>query len=214
MHLACHRPGIPDDGDIELPQLHRLPPAASAYSPDPGGASEASGLGPQAMADQHPVDGRPGRQRAHTLAFPSSNNSRRGPHPAVRPAHPADQRLQLRRDLPRMLRAPYDCGLPGPAGPRPGSGASQACTLWRLTPYRSATSVTGTPAMHFQHGPVSLLGHAQLPQHERECQASSGAHVSSIKRDSTFCGELLVSTFRICTTSAIRLPCHAGGDAD
>jgi hypothetical protein len=27
----------------------------------------------------------------------------------------------------------------------------------------------------FQHGPVPLLGHAQLPQHERECQASSEA---------------------------------------
>src|SRR5437763_7654556 len=25
-----------------------------------------------------------------------------------------------------------------------------------------------------QHGPVSLLGHAQLRHHERECQASSG----------------------------------------
>jgi hypothetical protein len=30
-----------------------------------------------------------------------------------------------------------------------------------------------------------LLDHVQLPKHERECQASSGAHVSSIKRDST-----------------------------
>src|SRR5690349_18539872 len=37
----------------------------------------------------------------------------------------------------------------------------------------------------FQHSTVSLLGHAQLPQHERECQASNGAEVSSIKRDST-----------------------------
>ena len=31
----------------------------------------------------------------------------------------------------------------------------------------------------------TLLGHAQLPQHERECQASNEAKVSSIKRDST-----------------------------
>jgi hypothetical protein len=30
-----------------------------------------------------------------------------------------------------------------------------------------------------QHGAVSLLGHAQLPQHERECQASSGAKVGA-----------------------------------
>ena len=41
------------------------------------------------------------------------------------------------------------------------------------------------PGQHFQHRPVSLLGHAQLPQHERECQASSGADLSSIKRDNT-----------------------------
>ena len=43
------------------------------------------------------------------------------------------------------------------------------------------------PGQHFQHGPVSLLGHAQLPQHERSvkhqaepmCQASSGtAHLA------------------------------------
>jgi len=38
---------------------------------------------------------------------------------------------------------------------------------------------------HFQRRPVSLLGHVQLPRHERECQASSGADLSSIKRDST-----------------------------
>jgi hypothetical protein len=37
----------------------------------------------------------------------------------------------------------------------------------------------------FQDGSVPLLGHAQLPQHERECQASSEAKVPSIKRDST-----------------------------
>jgi hypothetical protein len=41
------------------------------------------------------------------------------------------------------------------------------------------------PRADFQHGPVSLLGHAQLPQHERECQASNEAKVPSIKRDST-----------------------------
>lgn len=41
------------------------------------------------------------------------------------------------------------------------------------------------PGADFQDGTVSLLSHAQLPQHERECQASSGAKVSSIKRDST-----------------------------
>ena len=30
-------------------------------------------------------------------------------------------------------------------------------------------------SQYLQHGPVSLLGHAQLPQHEWECQASSEA---------------------------------------
>lgn len=44
-----------------------------------------------------------------------------------------------------------------------------------------------------QHGPVSLLGHAQLPQHERECQASSGADVSSIKRDNIGVGPCVPS---------------------
>jgi hypothetical protein len=45
-----------------------------------------------------------------------------------------------------------------------------------------ADLVAGTHGHDFQHGPVSLLGHAQLPQHERSvkhqaelmCQASSG----------------------------------------
>ena len=41
------------------------------------------------------------------------------------------------------------------------------------------------PRADLQDGPVSLLGHAQLRQHERECQASSGAKVSSIKRNRT-----------------------------
>ena len=36
-----------------------------------------------------------------------------------------------------------------------------------------------------QHGPVSLLDHIQLPKHERERRASSGATVSHIKRSRT-----------------------------
>ena len=54
-----------------------------------------------------------------------------------------------------------------------------------LTRYRSAISATGAPGTRFQHGPVPLLGHAQLPQYERECRTTSEAAVSSIKRDST-----------------------------
>ena len=56
-------------------------------------------------------------------------------------------------------------------------------SLWPLNPYRPATSITGTPAS-ISSTVRYLLGHAQLPQHERERQASSGVHVSSIKRDS------------------------------
>ena len=46
----------------------------------------------------------------------------------------------------------------------------------RLTPYRSATSSPESPRrLPARH--VSLLGHAQLPQHERECQASNDQSV-------------------------------------
>ena len=34
-------------------------------------------------------------------------------------------------------------------------------------------AASGSP----DHLSTAVLGHAQLPQHERECQASSGAHV-------------------------------------
>jgi hypothetical protein len=38
---------------------------------------------------------------------------------------------------------------------------------------------------NLQHGLVSLLDHVQLPKHERECHASSGATMSHIKRSRT-----------------------------
>ena len=89
-----------------------------------------------------------------------------------------------------------------------------------LQPRDAFLPVTGQPGVHalaadampfgdlghrntdadFQHGTVSLLGHAQLPQHERECQASSEAKVSSIKRDTTGawprCGENFLLVFK------------------
>jgi len=44
-------------------------------------------------------------------------------------------------------------------------------------------------AAHFQNGAVSLLGHAQLPQHEQECQASSEAKVGRFNRSAQYLGE-------------------------
>ena len=64
--------------------------------------------------------------------------------------------------------------------------------------YRSITSVTATPA-DLQHGPVSLLGHTQLPQHERSvkhqaelmCQASSGTAHAAPRRPARCCDNFL-----------------------
>lgn len=41
------------------------------------------------------------------------------------------------------------------------------------------------PRKVIRHGLTALPGRARLPQHERKCQASSEAAVSSIKRDRT-----------------------------
>ena len=99
----------------------------------------------------------------------------------MRPAQLADHRLQLRRDLPRMgmhlmaairqARRALD-----PVADQPGMHALAA------HPVPIGHLGHRNPGQHFQHRPVSLLGHAQLPQHERSvkhqtepmCQASSG----------------------------------------
>jgi hypothetical protein len=72
-------------------------------------------------------------------------------------------------------------------GQTPGAvpvGHSQA---WMPSGSPLPTSNPGrqNASAYSKHGPVSLLGHAQLLQHERECQVSSEAAMSSIKRDST-----------------------------
>src|SRR5579864_3054756 len=91
----------------------------------------------------------------------------------------------------------------GPGGDAPGMVMDLVAAVFQ--PGNAFPPVTQQPGVHtlaadpvpfgdlghrntgtdFQHGAVSLLGHAQLPQHERECQASSEAKVSSIKRNST-----------------------------
>ena len=80
-------------------------------------------------------------------------------------------------DLVAAVLQPRDAFLPVAQQPRVHALAADSIPFGDLG-HRNTDA-------HFQHGPVSLLGHTQLPQHERECQASSEAKVSSIKRDST-----------------------------
>ena len=102
----------------------------------------------------------------------------------MRPAQFADRSLNLGCDPPRMVKDPVRSVLK----------ARDAVLPVTLQPGVHALAADSIPLGHFghrdsgadlQHGAVSLLRHAQLPQHERECQASSEAKVSSIKRNST-----------------------------
>src|SRR5690348_8068917 len=95
-----------------------------------------------------------------------------------------DQLFGLGRDAPGMVAdlvaavlQPCDAFPPVTDQPRVHALAADAIPFGDLG-YRN-------PGAGFQYGSVPLLGHSQLPQHERECQASSGANMSSIKRDST-----------------------------
>ena len=94
-----HRPG-----DIELPQLHRLLalPAFVILA-----AAFALPGRDQAMAHQHPVDGGSGRHRAHPRPAQLEQQPPRTP-PRVRPPPLADQRLNPRVQLARLI--------PGPVG--------------------------------------------------------------------------------------------------
>jgi hypothetical protein len=99
----------------------------------------------------------------------------------VGPAQLANQRLDLGRDPPRVL--------PGRVGP-----VSQAIkTLSPVPGHPPVHSLPDhavslgdlddrSPRQDLHNGAVSLLDHVQLPKHERECHASSGATVSHIKR--------------------------------
>jgi hypothetical protein len=163
--------------DVQLPQLHRsraLPP------PVLGTAPAARHRLDQPMTDQHPVDRGPGDIRVTALGELEDQPARTPP--AVRRTQVTDHRLDFCADSPWMLFR----------GMRPVSQAAN-----------SGVAVTGYPAMHrlpghpetlgdlsdrdaiqdFQHGPVSLLDHVQLPKHcgsvahqvKPRCRKSSGA---------------------------------------
>jgi len=163
-------------GHVQLPQLHRHRPFPPGIVLPP--AAPRPGLD-QLVADQHPVHRGPGH-RAQAAAAHLEHQPLRPPL-AVRPAQLADRRLQLGRDLPRMsmdlVAAVFQARRSFvPVAHQPGMHA--------LTAYPVPIGDLGhrNPGQHFQHGPVSLLSHAQLPQHERSvkhqaepmCQASSG----------------------------------------
>src|SRR5260370_34195715 len=62
----------------------------------------------------------------------------------------------------------------------------------------------------FQHGAVSLLGHSQLPQHERECQASSEAKVGAASSwTAHWCSPLPVTSFSTASRARWRAPGQA-----
>lgn len=94
----------------------------------------------------------------------------------MRPTQLTDRSFHLGRDLPRRLTnlmAPID---------QTGRALSTIAAQPRMhilpTDAISFRDLGHRNAGHdLENGPVSLLGHAQLPQHERECQASSGADV-------------------------------------
>jgi hypothetical protein len=105
------------------------------------------------------------------------------------PAKLADQFLGLGRDPPGMVMDLVAAVLQSrdaflPVAHQPGMHALAAdCVPSGDLGHRN-------PGADFQHGAVSLLGHAQLPQHERECQASTEATVSHIKRSQAATAQL------------------------
>jgi hypothetical protein len=180
-------------GHIELPQLHR---GAAFPAPVVLAAAPPRLRLDQPVADQGAVDAGAGHlvaAAAHLEYQPAWTPLR------VPAAKLADQLLGLGRDAPGMVMdlvaavlQPRDPFLPVAHQPRVHALAADPIPFGDLG-HRN-------PGADFQHGAVSLLGHTQLPQHERECQASSEAKVSSIKRDSTTpvvrCGENFPYVFK------------------
>jgi hypothetical protein len=159
-------------GHIELPQFHRdgpFPAAVILASPAPGLRLN------QPVTDQRPVH-RGAGYPAMTAAFHLEHQPPRTPL-RMRPPQLTDRFLDLSRDTPRMIMdlvapvlQPRDAILPVAQQPRVHALAADSIPFGDLG-HRN-------PGADFQDGAVSLLGHAQLPQHERECQASSGtAHI-------------------------------------
>jgi hypothetical protein len=89
-------------GHVQLPQLHRLLPLPPLVVL---AAALALTGRHQATADQHPVDRRPGRQRAHPRLAQLEQQPSRTP-PRMCPAQLADQRLNLGIQLPRLMVRP------------------------------------------------------------------------------------------------------------
>ena len=157
-------------GHVQLPQLHGSAafPAAVILAP----AAPRLRL-QQAVTDQRPVDA--GAGHLMTAAAHLEHQPARTPL-RVPPPKLADQLLGPGGDAPGMVMdlvaavfQADDAFLPIAHQPGVHALAADPVPLGDLG-HRNA-------AADFQHGPVSLLGHAQLPQHDRECQASSGAHV-------------------------------------
>ena len=130
------------------------------------------------------------------------------------PAQLANQRLSLRRDPPGVLPGcvqPVHQAIktlsPVPGHPPVHGLPGNAIPLGDLN-HRS-------PGQHLHNGAVSLLDHIQLPKHERECHASSGATVSHIKRSRAAlcspCGEDFLYVFK--GARARRAPSGASSQA-
>ena len=163
-------------GHIELPQFHRdgpFPAAVILASPAPGLRLN------QPVTDQRPVH-RGAGYPAMTAAFHLEHQPPRTPL-RMRPPQLTDRFLDLSRDTPGMIMdlvapvlQPRDAILPGAQQPRVHALAA--------TPYRSATSVTGTPAPTSKTArylcSVTLNSHSMSEsvkhQAEPRCQASSG----------------------------------------
>jgi hypothetical protein len=142
---------------IKLPQLHRdrafpplvvLPPALTGPRFD------------QAVADKHPVD-----RGASYRAVPAAVHLEHQPlRPPLRmsPSQLADRRLHLRHGLPRMLmNLVAAVGQAGwsfsPVAAQPGVHALTA------DPVPVGDFGHRHSGQNFQHSPVPLLGHTQLP---------------------------------------------------
>ena len=153
----------------------------------------------QAMADQHPVNGRAGRQRAHPGLAQLKQQPPRAP-PRMRPTPLADQRLNPGVQLPRLIAGPV--GMVSQPG-QPVAFIAAQPAVHRLTGHPIAAGHLGDRRTGYDlhDGVIALLHDAQLHEHgpatpyrERRhgeacpsgrCQASGEANVSTISRSRT-----------------------------
>jgi hypothetical protein len=158
-HLALTAAGQEQAGThIQLPQLHRrrtFPPNVLITAP------AARDRLDELVTDKHPVNRGPGQAWIPTAVQLEDQAAR--PPPGVGPAQLANQRLNLRRNPPRML----------PGRMRP---VSQAIKTIRPVPGKSTMhGLPGdavsfgdlddrSPGQDLHNGAVSLLDHVQLPK--------------------------------------------------